>query len=143
MFATGKRDGHPDEPADGHLGGLDVDIEVVDSAGGVEEMLAQVWELVEREHAEVVSGVVPSERRENIRRQAEGTLTILIAPNGDPPSHIRPIDDRPFAVAFEQVYRYMNPKLFCTAASPRSASGRHSRKALRQSPRSNAAFPAA
>ena len=106
MFATRERDGHADETADGHLGGLDVYVEVVDSADDVEVVLARLRDLIELGETEFVTGVVSSELVKTIRRQTDGTPTILIAPNASHPSHIKTMDNRPFAAAFEEAYGY-------------------------------------
>lgn len=106
MFATRERDGHADETADGHLGGLDVYVEVVDSADDIEVVLARLRYLIELEETEFVTGVVPSQLVETIRRQTDGMPTILIVANASPPTHIKTMDNRPFATAFEETFGY-------------------------------------
>ena len=64
MFAARERDGHPDETADGHLGGMDVHVLTVDSAVGRTEALKRIESLKSREPVEIVAGVLPAAWRE-------------------------------------------------------------------------------
>ncbi|MCF6320163.1 MAG: hypothetical protein L3J32_00105 [Rhizobiaceae bacterium] len=42
MLATTERDGHPDEESDGHLGGLDVYVSVIDANGDISSQITRI-----------------------------------------------------------------------------------------------------
>ena len=77
-LAAAERDGHADEEADGHLGGLDVYILFVDTNKGRAASLAEVRTLLQKPGLNFISGKFPSTWMEEIGQtiKAEGVIKI-------------------------------------------------------------------
>lgn len=106
MFAARERDGHPDETADGHLGGLDVFLLIVDSNAGTGAVVAKVGELSQRAAGDVARIVAPAEMLAAIRRQVGGAEMVVIDLAAAMPANVRTIAGRPFSTAFEAAFGY-------------------------------------
>lgn len=85
MFATAERDAHPDQESDGHLGGLDVYVLVVDAAADTDLLLTSIAALVERERVEIVAGVLTAELEAVVRDRIgeTGAVAVFAAPATD------------------------------------------------------------
>lgn len=79
-LAASERDGHADEEADGHLGGLDVYLLPVDTNGGRQQALARVRTLVNAPGLQFVTGRIPAEWLADIRKVLQQGPTVLIDP---------------------------------------------------------------
>ena len=77
LLAARERDGHPDEEADGHLGGLDVYIYSVDLE---QESLTAVRALLRREEIDILAVLGPDEAADEIRPLVAGSQTLLLGP---------------------------------------------------------------
>lgn len=77
LLAARERDGHPDEDADGHLGGLDVYLFTFDlqreSLGGIRTLLL-------REEIDILAVLGPDEAADEIRPLVAGSQTLLLGP---------------------------------------------------------------
>ena len=106
MFAARERDAHPNETADGHLGGLDVYLLIVDSMPGEGDVVANVDELAKRSADAIPRIVAPAELLPAIQHQVSGAEIIAIDLFGTTPTDVRTMDSRPFAAAFQDAFGY-------------------------------------
>lgn len=99
MFATAERDAHPDQESDGHLGGLDVYVLVVDAAADTDLLLTSIAALVERERVEIVAGVLTAELEAVVRDRIgeTGAVAVFAAPATDATT----MRGEPFAEVFQ------------------------------------------
>lgn len=77
-LAASERDGHPDEEADGHLGGLDVFFLLVDTNGGRANALARIRTLIQAQEIHFLTGRIPIKWMGDIRKLLQQGSTILI-----------------------------------------------------------------
>ena len=98
LLAARERDGHPDEEADGHLGGLDVYLYPVDLE---RESLAGVGALLQREQIDIIAVIGPDEAAEEIRPLVAGSRTVLLAPG-----RLRSASMDAFTNAFKAAFGY-------------------------------------
>ncbi len=106
LFAARERDGHPDETADGHLGGLDVFLLIVDSNAGTGAVVAKLGDLAGRAADDVARIVAPAEMLAAIRRQVGGAEMVVIDLAAAIPANVRTMAGRPFGAAFEAAFGY-------------------------------------
>lgn len=104
IFAARERDGHPDETADGHLGGLDVFLRVVDSAA--DAVTAKAAELAGRAADDTPWIVAPADLLAIIRSRVRAAEFVPIDLSGSAPPDTRTMDGRPFGTAFENAFGY-------------------------------------
>ncbi len=97
LLAARERDGHPDEEADGHLGGLDVYLYPVDLS---REGLSGVRALLQREQIDILAVVGPEAAVTGIEPLVAGSQTVLLAPG-----RLR-APTKAFADAFEAAFGY-------------------------------------
>lgn len=105
MLATTERDSHPDEHSDGHLGGLDVYVRLIDTAQDLELTRRSVAQLVQQEKVEVLTGVMTPAEVQIIRKTLAGTPTVLLAVDESrftSEEHTNAV----FAAAFQAAYGY-------------------------------------
>ncbi len=105
-FAARERDGHPDETADGHLGGLDVYLRVVDSAANAPDVAAAVRQLAQRSADDAPWVVGPAELLAVIQDRVGAAEWLPINLAGASAPDVRTMDGRPFRAAFEQAFGY-------------------------------------
>lgn len=98
LLAARERDGHPDEEADGHLGGLDVFLYPVDLE---RETLAGVRALLRREEIDILAVIGPDEVAEEIRPLVVGSQTLLLGPG-----RLRSASTEAFTNAFQTAFGY-------------------------------------
>ena len=103
-LAAAERDGHPDEEADGHLGGLDVYLLPVDTNGGRAKTLARIKTLIQNPGLQFLGGRIPIEWREEIRRMLRQTPTILIESGRLSGRENRTLDGSSLARAYGRKY---------------------------------------
>jgi hypothetical protein len=77
LLATRERDAHPDEESDGHLGGLDVYLFLLD---GADDSLASVGALLAQKTIDILAVLAPDVPIETVRPLAAGSGAILLAP---------------------------------------------------------------
>lgn len=77
LLATRERDSHPDEESDGHLGGLDVYLFVVE---GRDDPLAGVRALLGQRTIDILAVTGPDVLVETVRPLTAGSQTVLLAP---------------------------------------------------------------
>ncbi len=106
LFAARERDGHPDETADGHLGGLDVYLRIVDSAADASAVAAQAVDLAGRAADDAPWIVAPELLMTSIKDQVPGAEFIPIDLSGEVPWDIRTMNGEPFRAAFEDAFGY-------------------------------------
>lgn len=106
MFAARERDGHPDETADGHLGGLDVFLRVVDATAAADEVAAKVADLARRAADDTPWIVAPADLLAIIRSRVRPAEFVPLDLSGTAPPDVRTMDGRPFAAAFENAFGY-------------------------------------
>jgi hypothetical protein len=106
MFAARERDGHPNETADGHLGGLDVYLRVIDSMAHPGKLAAKVGELTRRAADDAPWIVGPAALLAAIRSRVGNAEWLPIDLSGGAPLDIRTMDGRSFRAAFEDVFGY-------------------------------------
>ncbi len=81
MLATAERDGHPDQESDGHLGGLDVYVTVIDGSGNID---GAVRYAARPGGADIVVSFVPKITLSVIGTLIDGTGAILLPPGDSP-----------------------------------------------------------
>ncbi len=81
VLATRERDGHRDEESDGHLGGLDVYLFLIDDR---DNPLAGARSLLEQRTIDILAVIGPDNLVETIRPLTAGSQTILLAPGQTP-----------------------------------------------------------
>ncbi len=104
MLATRERDGHSDEESDGHLGGLDVYLLIIDSGEGRDSVLAKIRELVEGRQIEFLTGIVPPELAAGIHSRTRGGRPYFVDTEVLSGSNVSTMDGAPFAAAFAAMY---------------------------------------
>ena len=105
-LATTERDGHSNEESDGHLGGLDVYILVIDANQSAGAVLLEIERLVEREQVEILASLAPTNLEQDIRRRLAATNTVLITALEAAPQDATTMDGEPFDSAFEGLFGY-------------------------------------
>jgi hypothetical protein len=106
MFAARERDGHPNETADGHLGGLDVFLLIVDSTAGEGEVVAKLRELTGGAADDTPRVVAPPALLEPIRGQISEIELLAIDLTTAVHAETRTMDGRLFSTAFEDDLGY-------------------------------------
>ncbi len=101
MLATGERDSHPDQESDGHLGGLDVYVTLVDSAGN---MAADIGRIVAQGNIDIVAAFVSGAARPRIAKHFDGTGVALLPPGETPFSRPGLPKVAAFIVGYQQAY---------------------------------------
>ncbi len=81
MQATAERDGHPDQDSDGHLGGLDVYVTVIDGSGTID---GAVRYAATQGGADIVAVFGPAPMRERVGELIDGTGAVLLPPGDSP-----------------------------------------------------------
>lgn len=120
MFAARERDGHPNETADGHLGGLDVFLLIVDASAGEGEVVAKVRELAKRSADDVAWIVAAAKLLAAIGPQVSGAETVVIDLFAATRAEIRTMNGRSFSAAFESDFGYApTPAVFAGYAAAR------------------------
>jgi ABC-type branched-subunit amino acid transport system substrate-binding protein len=105
LLATREQDAHPDQHSDGHLGGLDVYVLTVDSAGDA----SAIKNLVAADNPEVLTGPAPAALLAEIRQWLVERPTILIEQDTDSPPDSgdqETMDGGSFQAAFKADYDY-------------------------------------
>ena len=101
MLATKERDSHPDQESDGHLGGLDVYVTVIDELGDVG---AEIGRVARRGELDIVAAFGSETTLSLIGKFLDGKKVALLQPGQSP--FARP--DLPgvaaFIVAYEREY---------------------------------------
>lgn len=96
LLATRERDGHPDETSDGHLGGLDVYVLVIDTNRPESAVLAAIGE----QRIEFLAGIFSPALSAEIGRRYGDDGPFLIAFEPLPTANPTTMDGEPFAAAF-------------------------------------------
>lgn len=104
MLAARERDGHADEESDGHLGGLDVYLLIVDAGKGPESVRASIRELVAGREIEFLTGIFPPGLAESIRSRIVGGLPYFVDTVGNSAANAATMDGEPFAAAFAATF---------------------------------------
>ena len=112
MLATAARDGHPDQESDGHLGGLDVYVHVIDGKGDV---AADIGRIAEQGAAHIVVAFGSETRPSPIDKLLDGKKIALLVPGETPFSE----PERPAVAAFIVLYA----REYGTRPSSRAAQG--------------------
>ena len=98
MVATRERDSHPDETADGHLGGLDVYVTVVDTALDLAAAAARVRSA----RPDILAGLMTPPVEAALRGKTDAVPVGPDSGTGDTMT----MDSEPFADAFRAAYGY-------------------------------------
>ncbi len=101
MLATAERDGHPDQESDGHLGGLDVYVTLVDEQGDV---AADVARIVAQNDIDIVAAFGSQESLSLIGTLLEGSNVALLLPGRSPFSEPGLPGTAAFIAAYELAY---------------------------------------
>lgn len=98
MLATAERDSHPDQESDGHLGGLDVYVRVIDEQGDIN---ADIGRIVSQGDTDIVAAFVSENRLSLVKNLLQGKEGIaLLLPGQSPFSK----SDQPAVTAFISAY---------------------------------------
>lgn len=119
MLATRERDSHPDQDSDGHLGGLDVYVSVIDAAGNV---AADIRRMATHGAIDIVAAVGTGTRLPRIARLLDGKNVALLSPGRSPFAQ----SDLPAVAAFVAAYG----KEFGVSPTSRAARGYHAARRL-------------
>ncbi len=112
MLATTERDGHPDEESDGHLGGLDVYVSVVDGQGDIAAKMAQI---ANEGEIDIVVAFGSSKTRAAVTQALKGKGIAVLTPGESPFSRA----DTPAVARFIAAYEKANG----AKPSPHAAQG--------------------
>ena len=97
MLATTERDSHPDEESDGHLGGLDVYVSVIDSQGDIR---TEIERIVSQGRIDIVVAIGSEKTLSLVGNLLDGGNIALLAPGQTPFSQ----SDMPAVVAFTAAF---------------------------------------
>ncbi len=97
MLATTERDSHPDEESDGHLGGLDVYVSVIDSQGDIR---TEIERIVSQGRIDIVVATGSEKTLSLVGNLLDGGNIALLAPGQTPFSQ----SDMPAVVAFTSAF---------------------------------------
>ena len=114
MLATAERDSHPDQESDGHLGGLDVYVTIIDETGDV---AADIKRLAGKADTDIVIAISPDAQKtaKVIAPLLAGTNITLLTPGSTPFTN----KSLPGVIAFGAAYQ----KSYGTAPTALSARG--------------------
>ncbi len=112
MLATTERDGHPDQGSDGHLGGLDVYVAVIDERGDV---AADIGRIATQGEVDIVAAFGSEKTLSLIRKLLDGKKVALLLPGLSPFSK----SDLPAVAAFISAYE----RAYGSKPSSRAAQG--------------------
>ena len=99
MLATTERDSHPDQESDGHLGGLDVYVTVID---GIGDSVADIGRRVEQGDVDIVAAFGSETTLTRIRKLLDGKLVVLLVPGQT--AFLEPDLPLAFMSAYEREY---------------------------------------
>ncbi len=97
MLATTERDSHPEEESDGHLGGLDVYVSVIDSQGDIS---AEVERIISQGRIDIVTVIGSEKTLTLVGDLLEGEEIALLLPGHTPFSR----SDMPAVVGFTSAF---------------------------------------
>ncbi len=97
MLATAERDGHPDQESDGHLGGLDVYVSVIDGSGDIANAVRYA---ARRGRADIFVVFGPESTRSLVGELLKNTGAVLLPPVQSPFSN----PEAPGVAAFISAY---------------------------------------
>ncbi|MBC8239443.1 MAG: hypothetical protein H8E30_03105 [Alphaproteobacteria bacterium] len=103
MLATTERDSHPDQESDGHLGGLDTYVTVINSTGDVG---IDITRIVAQDEIDIVVVFGPEASVSAIGNLFDGEKAALLSPGRSPFSESERPDVAAFISAYESVYGY-------------------------------------
>lgn len=106
MLATTEEDSHAGQESDGHLGGLDVYVTVIDAQGDVVSKLGE---------ADIVAALGSENSRSLVKTALDGETTTLLLPGETPFSK----SDMPAVAAFSSAYA----RAYGRKATPQAAQG--------------------
>lgn len=112
MLATRERDSHPDQESDGHLGGLDVYVSVIDGNGDV---ATDIGRIATRGEVDIVATFESEKTPSLIGKRLDGTRIVLLSPGRPPFPRSGVPAVAAFISAYESEYGY--------GPSPRAARG--------------------
>ena len=98
MLATTERDSHPDQESDGHLGGLDVYVGVIDGHGDV---AADIGRMARQGEVDIVAAFGSETTLSLIGKLLDGTRVAVLVPGRSPFSE----PDLPAVTAFISAYQ--------------------------------------
>ena len=101
MLATTERDSHPDQESDGHLGGLDVYVTVIDGQGNV---AADINRIVAQNKVSIVAAFGPDTTLSPIKKHLDGEKIVLLLPSQSPFSKSDSHGVVAFISAYEREY---------------------------------------
>ena len=106
LFAAGERDGHPNETADGHPGGLDVNVLIVDMAAEGEAAAIRAKTLIGRRDVDMLVGATGTDIEADFRRQTNGRPTVFLTPPPQGQPQMLTMDGESLAGSFEKAFGY-------------------------------------
>jgi len=101
MLATTERDGHPNEESDGHLGGLDVYVTIIEPQG---DAGADADRIVSEGQINIVAAFGPEQTQSMIEGRLAGGNIVFVAPGQTPFSQTGSAPVAAFTAAFEGQY---------------------------------------
>ena len=101
LLATAERDSHPDQESDGHLGGLDVYVTVID---GKDDATADIRRIVTRGEVDIVAAFGSETTLAPIEKLLDGQKVVLLLPGQSPFSNSGLPAVAAFISAYEREY---------------------------------------
>jgi len=101
MLATTERDGHPNEESDGHLGGLDVYVTVLDGQG---DAAAAIERILSEGEINIVAAFGSEQTQSLIRDRLAGENMVFVSPGQTPFSQSASAPVAAFIAGFEGQY---------------------------------------
>ena len=101
MLATAERDNHPDQESDGHLGGLDVYVKVIDGQGDV---AADLRRIATQGVIDIVAAFGSDSTLSIVRKLLDGKMVALLLPGQSPFAKSELPAVAAFISAYEKVY---------------------------------------
>lgn len=102
LLASRERDGHADEEADGHLGGLDVYIIGIEANRQAPAILGEVERLIAEPGLHVLAALAPDGLSPALRARIAASGTLLIEAAAPPPRDIKTMDGELFSRAYAE-----------------------------------------
>lgn len=104
LLAADERDGHPDNHADGHLGGLDVYVLKIDTNRDNQASLNDISHMVKTDDIQFITGLIPPKLGEQISLQLKNTTAHYIGTPVDNIANMATMSGEGFAASFSRRY---------------------------------------
>lgn len=111
LLATTEEDSHPDETSDGHLGGLDSHVFIVDSGTDSSALIKSLQALMRKRQPIFITGLFTNATAQLISKSVEQGNTVLVNPQEssmwqNKSGSLKSMDGGSFSAKFQNQYGY-------------------------------------